>query len=497
MNDADKFIIGIDLGNHSSVVSYMDFDKKSLEVIDISGGYGKISIPTVLSYNMDTKDWVFGEYAILNRGFSNEIIIENIVEKLGTDITFNIENKQKSISYILSKFIEYLLESIKNINPNAKIEGIVLSISSYINDEITKDIQNAFSILGIEELLISIANDKECILKSYFYQNDMIGDKALIIDYSNRQVRANLYDIKNRNNLKCIKASFKEDIAEGKIFNKTKDLILKKFIEETGKLELTDYERLNLDTFVYQQFDIIFQRQIISDIKLYYNFYYPPFQKILTKNELFSIMINVEKELNSFFNKLFEDLDFKEKEIKNVILCGGGIEIDFIHRYIKSRFCLDKNFKTKAKRIVSDGAVLIGAREIGIIKEDNLQIEDLEKLSHDIGVFMLKEEEKVFVPLAYKNSFIWQKFDKKVFLIESKKIEFSIAIKNSSEDYNIINNICIDLGEEFLERDIKTIRLLLEIDFKSNKEFILRIEDFGFGEIFPKTSFKREIYINL
>lgn len=499
MNSEDKFIIGIDLGNNSSTISYFDFNKEDIDVVDISGGYGKISVPTIVSYNMDTKDWVFGEYAILNRGFSNELIVENIVENLGKNITYEIDGKTVSLSFILAKFIGFLLENIKNINPNAKIEGIVLCVSCCVNEDITKDIKDAFKELNIEHLLLKIANDKECILKSYFYENDINGDKILLIDYSSRQVRANIYQIHSDGAIKCLKASSSENIAEKVLFDNTKELILKKFIEETGKLDLTEYEKINLDTFTYQQFDIIFQRQIVSDIKLYYNFFYPPFQKTITKTELFNIILKFENEINIFLNELFENLPFKESEIKNIVLSGGGIEIDFIHKYMKSRFNIEKNFKGKAKRLLSDGACIIATQELGVLPKDKMHVEDLERLSFDIGVFIKDKQEDKFEILANKNSFIWQKFDKKVFLIDSKIIDFDLVYEKDINDYTILKNIHIDLGmyNQFFERDIKTIRLLVWIEFKSPKELVLVLEDFGFGEIYPKTDFKQEIFINL
>ncbi|WP_317368435.1 DUF5716 family protein, partial [uncultured Tyzzerella sp.] len=494
MINENKFIIGIDLGNLTSTISYFDFNQMDIDVVDISGGYGKFSVPTVVSYNMDTEDWVFGEYAILNKGFGNEIIIENIIENLGKDITYNAKGKSISLILCLSKFIIFLIENIKNINPNACIEGIVLSTSSYANE----DIIEAFKLAGMEHLLLKIANDKECILKSYFYENDVIGDKIIIIDYSNRQIRASIYQIEEEGKIKCIKTAFNDSIGQQRVFNITKNLITRKFLEETGKIDLTEYEKNNLDSFVYQQFDIIFQRPILSDIKLYYNFFYPPFQKVISKQELFDIISFFENELNIFFNNLFESICIKENQIKNIILTGGGIEIDFIHKYIKSRFNIDKNFKGKAKRFISDGACIIACQEMGILPKTKMYIEDLDQIKNNIGIIINDFDKTRFEPFVYKGSFIWQKFDKKVFLINNKNIEIDI-FSEENNNFKILEKLKIDLSiyDDFVDRDIKTIRFLVYVEFKNYKEMIFNIEDFGFGEIYPKTDFKKQFTINL
>lgn len=234
MSNENKFIVGIDLGNLTSTVSYFDFNQMNIDVVDVSGGYGKVSVPTVVSYNIDTQDWIFGEYAILNKGFGNEIIIENIVENLGKDLTYTVKDKNITLTLALSKFLLFLIENIKNINPNANIEGIVLSTSSYAKNEY---IEEAFKLANIDHLLLKIANDKECILKSYFYENDILGNKIIIIDYSNRQLRASIYEIEEEGKIKCIKTFFNENIGQQRLYNITKNLITKKFLQETGKID--------------------------------------------------------------------------------------------------------------------------------------------------------------------------------------------------------------------------------------------------------------------
>ena len=496
MINENKFIIGIDLGNLASTVSYFDFNQMDIDVVDASGGYGKVSVPTVVSYNIDTKDWIFGEYAILNKGFGNEIVIDNIIENLGKGIVYNLKDENISLNLVLSKFILFLIENIKNINPNANIEGIVCTTSSYANSQ---DIKEAFKLAGLEHLLFKIANDKECILKSYFYENDILNDKIMLVDYSNRQIRASIYKIEEYGKIKCIKTSFNDNIGQQRLFNITKNLITKKFLEETGKIDLTEHEKNSIDCFAYQQFDIIFQRQSLTDVKLYYNFFYPPFQKIISKQEIFDIISYFENEINIFFNNLFHNIDIKENDIKNIILAGGGIEIDFIHKFIKSRFNIEKNFKGKAKRFASYGACITACQELGVLPKTKMYIEDLDQIQANIGIFIQDNDKARFEPLIHKGSFIWQNFDKKVFsLTNNKNIEINLVLEKD-DNFETLENIKIDLNNhsQFIDRDIKTIRFLIYIEFKTNKELIFNIEDFGFGEIYPKTDFKKQYVINL
>lgn len=497
MVDENKFILGIDLGNLTSTVSYFNFNQMSIDIVDISGGYGKSSIPTVVSYSFDSDEWIFGEYAILIKSFDNYFTIENIVDNLGKNISYSYKSKNISLTFALSKFLLFLIESVKNINPNANIEGIVLSIFSYSNEKVIEDIKESFRMANMENLILKIVDDRECILENYLYKNKTLGDKVLILDYSNRQLRTYIFEVESKVNIKCIKTCFKDELGQKIIYDRAKNLIIKKFMEETGKVNLTEYEKSNLDIFVYQQFDIIFQRKNFNDIKLYYNFYYPPFQKVISKQEIFNIISYFEIEINLFFNNLFEDLSFNKNDIKDIILTGGGTEIYFIDRLIKTIFNLDKNFKGTLKRNISDGACIIACQELNIMPKTGINIKDLNKINYNIGVFSQRFKEEKFISLVFKNSFIWQKNEKRIFNITSKdSLDFGIFIEYEKEKFKLIKNISVNL-DEFCDRDIKTIRLAMYIQFKNIKEMVFTIEDFGFGDIYEKIDFKREYLIKL
>lgn len=495
MNE-NNFIIGIDLGNLTSCISYYDFNQKSLDIVDASGGYGKFNIPTIVSYNTDSKDWVFGEYALLNKGFSNDIIFENIIENLGKDYKYIFNDEQFELCYILSKFLLFLLENIKNINPNAKIIGIVLSVSSYISKKSIDEIIKSFELANLKNQLIKIVDEKECILKEFFFNNLINKDKILLIDYNYNKMEIFLYQISNNNKLICLKSAFKKELAQSNIFNAIKNLIIKKFMDYTKLINLNSTQHANLENFCLQQFDFIFKKNKITDIKLYYNFYYPPFQQTISKEEIFDIILYFEKEINVFFNHFFQNSQVNEKDIKNFALVGEGIEIDFIHKLIKSRFSIEKNFKNKAKRIVSDGACIIACQEKNILPKDYIQIEDLNILKNDIGIFIKNEFENVFFPLIHKNTSILQETKKTIFnLLYLQNLDFDIYIKKNQQ-YISIKNIKLELPNS-LKRDLRTIRFLLQIKFINVNQLLFSIEDFGFGEIFPKTDFKKEFLINL
>lgn len=499
MNFENDFIIGLDLGNLTTTLSYFNFNQKSLDLVDISGGYGKVSVPTIASYNNLSGDWIFGEYALLNKDIDDNIAVDNMVENLGKNVHYNINYNSVSLVFILSKFLIFLIDSIKNINPNAELKGIVLS-TNCDNSEVKSDIKKAFKLAHMENLLLNIADDNSCILKNFFYKNGMKKGKTLLIDYGNRELRASLYEIEE--SIVCIKSDSDKSVGERNIFEATKDLIISKFLEETNKKTLTEYEKNSIDIFTYQQFDTIFQKKEVENMKIYYNFYYPPFQKLILKDEILSIIYLFEKKMYKFFEKFFKNEKIKKSDIENVILSGGGLEISFVYDFLQNKFSLKKDYKKLFKRAISDGACVKACEILGILPRNDICIEDVNKVDYSIGLFIKNGSKDEFYPLVYKNDFIWQQYDEKVFNIADKLdvdgVDFSLFVEKDKK-IKMIKEIKINLEKyyQFANRDIKTIRISTHIKFEDKNRIVFTIKDYGFGEICKKTDFKEEIVIKL
>ena len=93
LDDETRFILGIDIGTRATKIAIWNVNRKQAELIDMSGGYGNPSIPTVMQYIPENKEWVFGEYALLNKRDFDDITINNIISKLGTKELIEISGK--------------------------------------------------------------------------------------------------------------------------------------------------------------------------------------------------------------------------------------------------------------------------------------------------------------------------------------------------------------------------------------------------------------------
>lgn len=489
VSNENKFLIGIDIGNLTSTISYFNINENTTNIIDISGGYGKLSTPTAICYSIFDDEFIFGEYARLQSSV-DYIVIKDIVKALTSNVTYTIKSNKVSINYFLSKYIMFLLENVKNINPNGEIKGVVVSTDNY--EKLKDNIYKAFEIAGISNLLVDIVEDNICILKAYQNEEKIFieKEKILILDYANTKVKASIYQVENTKEGTCInaiKTIKSEQLSQTCIYDKCKSLLINKFKEHIKKVDIMKQDKENLDTFVMEQFDILFQRKLPKDTKIYYNFYYPPFAQTITKCEIDNIINEFNLGLNIFFDTLLKETNLP----KHIILTGGGMEIDFIKEFTKNKLELPNDTKNKGKQIISNGASIICAEKLGYIKENKIYIKDLSKVQDNILISTQNGTKKYFLPIAYKGDNIYKNHIKQIIMpIEDiKNITINIyREKNGLHEH--IKDIQLDLKEQFINRDIKTIRLCIYVEFDINSQMIFNVEDFGFGDIFKRTSYK-------
>ncbi|MDR2903436.1 MAG: hypothetical protein LBU77_02870, partial [Clostridiales bacterium] len=282
------FILGIDIGNATSSMSYFDLNQASAEIIDISGGYGKPSVPTVMQYINETKEWVFGEYAMAGRANENDRVFGALIERLGAGDYVEVAGRPLSVSAVLALYLKELIGNCKNINPRAEIAGIVVSVPSYLSEEARKDLAAVFQLAGYEKQLMGFWDDRECIFNRYYFDKPVKQETALIIDFGAREIRGGVYEIapgEDGARVDCQSFLIEKNLGTDHIDKKVDGLFTALYAGHFGMTaeDIPPRQKEQIDLFAYQHKDMLFQKRLQSKpVKLYFNFAYPPFQETVT-----------------------------------------------------------------------------------------------------------------------------------------------------------------------------------------------------------------------
>jgi len=507
-----QFIVGLDLGNSTSSISYFNLNSKEPELIDISGGYGKPNIPTVIQFVADSHDWVFGEYALLNVEDVGDVKIHSLIEDLGKNKSYVIDGRTMSHSKILGVYIKEILANCKNLNPRANIAGIVTSVPSYIGSSALAELKEAFKDAGYENYLIDFVQDRECILRRYFFKKEVKDKKVLILDFGNRSLEVGAYSVSSddekteKTDIECLMLQKDDTLGEKVVQNRVVKLLSRPLAENIGKTleELNDIEREQFYTFVYNNKDLLFQKNIMTrPIKFYYNFVHPAFQETYKIDDIAIMLDDFQRNFEKFILKVLDNNgsnNISAKDIDTVICTGGGFEMLWAKDTVKKIFGSDKLFFHKnSKSVISEGASIIAADSLGVIDVADINLIDKNILSADIGIQYSLRANPSFHVIAETSNFWWSDFNPCILLInedtnKNKNIDITLLKRDMTGTSSAVETITLD---NLPPRPKGTTKVKIYFNFIKNDLLKLTVEDYGFGELFPKSDYSRDFMINI
>ncbi|MCL2406780.1 MAG: DUF5716 family protein [Defluviitaleaceae bacterium] len=504
------FILGVDLGNHSSSLAYFDHGRGGAEIIDVSGGYGKPSMPTALQYAKESRDFVFGEYALLNRGVTDDAIITGLIERTLRKEYLDIGDKPIGAEQATTYYLRELLQNCRNINPNAEFAGIVLSLPGYASEENKEALLQVFKLAGYDKPLISMDSDRECVFSNYFLKIKPKKENTVLLDFGARELRGGIYEIIPADEdegvcmIKCLSSFFDKNIGTDAIDAAMDKLITEHYCSEAAiskdKINPQIYEQIK--SFSYQHKDVLFQFQPGGrPVKLYYNFLYPPVVLSVTDKVMNETLRPYKERFTVFLKRLFNLAGDNAVSIDTILCSGGGFEMLWVRDtirelYPRANVIIDKNPKAAA----ASGASIRAAAALGVIDIPKFMIEDSHRLTIDIGVLVQNKHQNIkrekFLPIVEMGSFWWQERGNFhfIYLGGTGAADCDIPLYSRNDEGEIRQLATIPL-RDLPTRPPGTTKLNLSVNFKNPNECTVKLSDCGFGELFPMADYNQEIHL--
>jgi len=195
----DWYILGIDLGTTNSIISYWDNTNKRPEPIDISNGFGKIPLPSVVQYRGESSDegeWVIGEEAYRSYKIYPESTIRSIKRKMGTNETVTLGGKAYLPEEISAKILTELIEHCRGLNPKAEIAGVVVSVPYDFDDAAKKATMRACELAGLSEKLICLIEEPKAAALAYNFRHRLEQDeKIMVFDFGGGTLDITLFHV--------------------------------------------------------------------------------------------------------------------------------------------------------------------------------------------------------------------------------------------------------------------------------------------------------------
>lgn len=515
----DDYIIGIDLGTTHSVISYWNRNKNDAEVIDMSNGFGKIPMPSVVQFRKEGLDeeWIVGEEALNSGIIYPETTIQSVKTLMGSDTKISISNNQYTPEEISAMILKQLIAQIKSINPRSQCIGAVVSVPYDFDDAAKKATIRACHLAGLNEQLIGLIEEPKAAALAYNLNHPFkTGETLFVFDFGGGTLDITVFKVQSISE----EAQTLKVLSEGGEARHGGDLIDKilyqYFIEELNKKGFDESQLTpeNKSELLMRSKETKERLSGAMKVRVPFGFCNPPFMLNVTR-ELFETLIEpvIEKTKTLILKTLQEAYQgaVKPEDVDRILLEGGSSQMPWV-RQLMAMIFNDQNkiyLSEKPAIDISLGATLYAAMKMGVHDQKDVLTGTAAVnfelcVPHDIGFEVEVDKKKTFYAMISRGTPYQLANRSQIFTLtgEHKEDMTSISVRilerihkdKGIEGCSLIGDVQIS-GLPLRPVGETQLKIQLGIDESSGTVNGL-VEDVGYKDIHPASGFK-EAFIPL
>jgi molecular chaperone DnaK len=418
----DLYVLGIDLGTTNSIISYWDNHNGRPEPIDISNGFGKIPLPSVVQFRGEEDgapgEWVIGEEAYRAMKIYPETTIRSIKRKMGSSETARIDGKDYLPEEIAAKILSELIQHTQNLNPKAEVAGAVVSVPYDFDDAAKKATMKACELAGLSEKLICLIEEPKAAALAYNFRHQLARDeKILVFDFGGGTLDITLFHgvEKSENHIKLQVISEGGEAYHGgdNIDEILLDLCYH-YIQEKCGLRKGDLAPENQVELILRAREAKERLSGVKSFRIPFTFCIPPFVEQLTRDDF-------EKLIGPFIDKTRKLVLKALREaytgvaapdaVDRVLLEGGSSQAPWVKAMLIGIFNDENKIYTSERPAldISLGATYYAAMKMGLLSQTEMESEKISvefevTNPHDIGIEIENASRKSFFPLIRRGT---------------------------------------------------------------------------------------------
>lgn len=332
--DEKKYKVCIDLTTDMIWVSYAE-EGMPVRRFDRSGGYGSAGIRLMLTYLKNGGSWLLGEDGM---GHPDSVFYRGLMD-------MNRWEGEKGLT-LLVKIIDLILNEIIDHNPGAVIELLAVTMEQSCLADIGRPLQRRLVKPYYPETLVVSREDAAFDFAAKSYPEEPVwtlfaGEKS-----------TGLYQ---PDPLKGYVPVFLDDgLGYGKLDNGFATMVADGFEEENSRQQDDDFTFDPLQAIINQYIPICYQKYGAGqDIKIYYNFAFPPFQKTFSYEALANQVASAGIDLARRLDKIAE---LSRSRKPKLMVVGNESRIPWMKPILENYFQL---IKSAHEEVVGYGALMM------------------------------------------------------------------------------------------------------------------------------------------
>ncbi len=417
----DWYVLGIDLGTTNSVISYWDNSSKKPVPIDMSNGFGRVPLPSVVQYRKDDGDegeWVIGEEAYRSIEIYPETTIRSIKRKMGTNEKVHLDGKDYLPEEISAKILESLVAHCQSINPKAEIAGLVVSVPYDFDDAARKATVRAIEMAGLADKLICLIEEPKAATLAYNFRHTMnFGEKIMVFDFGGGTLDITLFHVAAKED-----ASIKlQVISEGGEAYHGGDNVDETLADKCFEYIKAKTGQNREDIAIENQVGVtVLAREVkerlsgLKNFRIPFTFCIPPFVETMTRENFETLIEGFIEKTKKLVLRAMRDAytgPVSPDEIGRVLLDGGSSQMPWVRDMLMGIFG-DENKIYSSDRPALDisiGATYYAAMKMGLLAHPDMETEKFSvefevTIPHDIGFEIQNGAKKSFFAMIRRGT---------------------------------------------------------------------------------------------
>jgi len=510
----DWYILGIDLGTTNSIVSYWDNISRKPEPIDISNGFGKVPLPSVVQYRKDDDgegEWVIGEEAYRSMKIYPETTIRSIKRKMGTDEKIIVDGNEYLPEDISAKILSELASHCQSLNPKAEIAGVVVSVPYDFDDAAKKATMRACEKAGFKDKLICLIEEPKAAALAYNFRHNLEeNEKFMVFDFGGGTLDITLFHVveKNEKRMKLqVISEGGEAYHGGDNIDEALCNLCYSFIEKRTGQKKENIAPENIVEIVSRAIETKERLSGVKNFRIPFTFCIPPFVEQISRENFEELISNfIDKTRKLVLKALRETYTgaLNADDIDRVLLEGGSSQMPWV------KDMLTGIFNTESKIYVSErpaldislGATYYAAMKMGLLSQPDMETEKISvefevTVPHDIGFEIMNNSRKSFYTMIKRGTPYAFAKKSQVFTLSGDTLEemttLNLKIMERIDKEDTIER-CKLIGEVQIkglpQRPSGKTKLKITLMVEEEGGIVKgTVEDMGFGEEYPKSGY--------
>lgn len=188
-SSADNIIVGYDLGNTYSQISYCTVEDKTVETLSMVAGAENFNIPTVLCKRSKVNQWFYGREALRYAEEGQGILVENLLEMAIDGEPILLEGESFDPVALLTLFLKRSLGMISMVASTDKISAMAITCE-YLDSRMIEVLGRAVAGLNLKTKKIVFQSHTESFYYYMLHQPEELWKfQSLLCDYREDRIR--------------------------------------------------------------------------------------------------------------------------------------------------------------------------------------------------------------------------------------------------------------------------------------------------------------------